>query len=214
MLTLLHCYISCPAISCPVIWSIKFMSVIFSIPPEFLVQVSWLCVISITVLKHIVGIPLREITILSVRNSGCNRHLCLLFLCCSINKHRTSQLHNGKLNFVFYPCAMCAYVCMSACAITNACMYVLLLSQWCFVIHLPVLNKRQTRHVSNGSVDCWVSYFVYFTKYKCEDYGDYPIFFLFLILISDSLRFSLVQCLRGDFVISDTIIVITLDIRH
>jgi len=41
-----------------------------------------------------------------------------------------------------------------------------------------------------------------------------PICFLFLILISDSLHFSLVQCLRSDFVISDTIIVITLDIRH
>jgi len=38
-----------------------------------------------------------------------------------------------------------------------------------------------------------------------------PICFLFLILISDSLHFSLVQCLCSDFVISDTIIVITLD---
>ena len=41
-----------------------------------------------------------------------------------------------------------------------------------------------------------------------------PICFLFLILVSDSLHFLLVQCLRSDFVISDTIIVITLDIRH
>jgi len=41
-----------------------------------------------------------------------------------------------------------------------------------------------------------------------------PICFLFLILISDSLHFSLVQCLHSDFVISDTIIVIILDIRH
>jgi len=37
------------------------------------------------------------------------------------------------------------------------------------------------------------------------------IFFLFVILISDSLHFSLVQYLCSDFVISDTIIVITLD---
>jgi len=40
------------------------------------------------------------------------------------------------------------------------------------------------------------------------------IFFLFLILISDSLHFSLVQCLRSDFVISDTIIVVVITLDH